>query len=180
MNKNTQVSFRKSFFICSCCIFNGPSQSNIKLKRQAFTVKSIKQIMLTSLFHCSPSCPPRSSSSSSILTTVSEVSPLLPLFFSIRTWAGHYEQTHSRPCVKAYVCCTDLCTEGFWFSLLFHERQMMLTLRGKQRAELVCILIMLHLLQHVTDAWKLLELFRDFFLHQSADHHAAPYLSVPH
>lgn len=44
-----ETFFRKSFFICGY-IFNGASQSNIKLKWKAFTIKSIKQIMLTSLF----------------------------------------------------------------------------------------------------------------------------------
>lgn len=43
------------FKLFICYIFNEASHSDVKLKRRVFTVKSIKLIMWTSLFH--PSVP---------------------------------------------------------------------------------------------------------------------------
>lgn len=48
---------KKIQFLFSVIVFSIGSRGNIKLKLQAFTVKSIKQIMLTSAFHCPQSLP---------------------------------------------------------------------------------------------------------------------------
>lgn len=83
--------FRKSFFICGC-IFNGATESNIKLKQRTFTVKSIKQIMLTSPFHLSHAPP----STRPPLSDASHRPPLL-LSTAALIWADPFASAFSPP-----------------------------------------------------------------------------------